>query len=77
MWRPDAHAERAHLVRRDAELARAAERTRRTREAMDAGRTSLAPGRIRAATASALRALVERLDPAALREPQLGRDGGC
>jgi hypothetical protein len=77
MWRQDAHAERAHLVRRDDELTRAAERTRRTREAMDARRGTLPRGRIRAATASALRALVERLDPGALREPQLGRDGGC
>ncbi|GEM_PF-5433761 len=77
MWRQDAHAERAHLVRRDAELARAAERTRRTREAIDAGRGSFAPGRIRAAIASALRTVVKRLDPGALREPQLGRDGGC
>ncbi|HEU4355637.1 MAG TPA: hypothetical protein VFT27_08625 [Actinomycetota bacterium] len=76
MLRPDAGGERAHLVTREVELSRAAERSRRVREAatrpMDREH-----GRIRAAVVTALRAALVRLEPASPREPQLGRDGGC
>ncbi|HSD48532.1 MAG TPA: hypothetical protein VLE71_01750 [Actinomycetota bacterium] len=76
MLRQDAGGERLHLVTRGVELARAAERSRRVREATTR-RMDRERGRVRAAIVSALKAALDRLEPAAPREPQLGRDAGC
>lgn len=75
MVRQDAGGELANLMVRESELARAAERARRDRSAAG-GRPDRRLGRLRAAAVSALGALIVRLDPAALIEPRLGRDGG-
>jgi hypothetical protein len=76
MVRQDAGGERANLVMREVELARAAEHARRVRESASRG-ADRRPSRLRTAAASTLRAAVLALDPAALREPRLGRDRGC
>jgi hypothetical protein len=73
MLRQDAGGELAHRKTREVELAQAAERARRERQTA-AGRPHRRPGRVRAVTVSALRALIVRSDPA--HEPQLGRDAG-
>lgn len=75
MVRQDAGGELANLLVREVELARAAERARRVRSAA-VGRPDRRLGRLRAAAVSALRALIVRLDLAALLQPRLGRDGG-